>query len=96
MQSYPPDGHGGGEGNVREDNRYIHIWQSADQEKIIWVIFHWNPVLKVWCQTDQSLFTDVSINYIFKGYSSLKEFNSVVGFVSESFHLNRIPLSRQS
>lgn len=52
--------------------------------------------LKCCCQTDQSLFTDVPINYIFKSYSSLKEFNSVAGFVSESFHLNRIPLSRQS
>lgn len=46
--------------------------------------------------TDQSLFADVSVNDIFNGHSSLQEFNDVAGFVSESFHLNRIPLSRQS
>lgn len=46
--------------------------------------------------TYQSLLPNVSIDNIFKGCSSLQDFNDVAGFVSESFHLNRIPLIRQS
>lgn len=94
MQSYPPETH------VKKKCEGHQLPPAlADKESRLHNlrnIFRRNLIWKGYYQTDQSLFTDVPINYIFESYSSLKEFNSVAGFVSESFHLNRIPLSRQS
>lgn len=89
MQSYPPETH------VKKKCEGHQLPPAlADKESRLHNLG--NIFRRNIFQTDQSLFTDVPINYIFESYSSLKEFNSVAGFVSESFHLNRIPLSRQS